>query len=69
MKIYQDKRGWRFSVKTTIGGGLYKRFYLKPGALSWHAVRVLPWHSTKQEAQDDLDAYAEKHGMKVYEGD
>lgn len=35
----------------------------------WRCLTVLPWRKTAQEAEEDLKAYAEKHGMKVYEGD
>lgn len=46
-----------------IGGYSYKGRYLKPGTLSWHCMTQLPWRKTKEEAQKDLDIYAQKKGM------
>lgn len=63
MTTYKDKRGWKYRVMGGIGGYSYKGRYLKPGTLSWHCMTQLPWRKTKEEAQKDLDIYAQKKGM------
>ena len=39
----------------------------KPGARSWKCVAVLPWRECREDAEDDLEVYAEAHGMKKVE--
>lgn len=68
---YIDKRGWKFRVMPGLGESNYKTRYCKTewDDSKWRCLTVLPWRKTAQEAEEDLKAYAEKHGMKVYEGD
>ncbi len=63
MKIYEDSRGWQFSVRPGLGGDTFSVFYRKPGK-SWHSVRAVPWYQTAAEADMALDDYAAKHKMK-----
>lgn len=62
--IYKDRRGWEYKVDGGIGGDAYKGRYKKPGTLSWKCMRALPWRKTQEEAQADLDLYAEAKGWK-----
>jgi gamma-glutamyltranspeptidase len=63
MKIYEDSRGWQYSVRPGLGGDTFSVFYRKPGK-SWHSVRAVPWYGTAAEADMALDDYAAKHKMR-----
>lgn len=63
MKIYEDSRGWQFSVRPGLSGDMFSVFYRKPGK-SWHSVRAVPWYATASEAEMALDDYAAKHKMR-----
>lgn len=66
-KTYIDERGWQYAVRPGLGGDTFKGFYRKPGK-SWHAVRVLTWFASEQEAEADLARWAAKKGMRCMEG-
>ena len=65
MAEYIDKRGWKFMVMHGLGD-VWKARYQKPGARSWKFT-VLPWRWNREDAEDDLEVYAEAHGMKKVE--
>ena len=68
-KTYIDSRGWKYRVMPGLSGNEFKARYQKPdsqGESGWHGVRSLPWQYTQEEAQADLDAWAEKKHMSVY---
>lgn len=62
-KVYEDSRGWQFTVRPGLGGDMFSVFYRKPGK-SWHSVRAVPWFITEAEAETALTEYARKHKMK-----
>lgn len=62
--IYIDRRGWKFKVMAGLGENTFKTRYRKPGKTGWHCVAALPWCTTKDEAQSDLDVYARHHRMR-----
>lgn len=62
--VYRDDRGWTYMVRGGIGQQDFKAFYNKTGKYGWHGCRALPWRKTYEEAQKDLDDYAEKKGWK-----
>lgn len=62
--MYEDDRGWRFAVRPALGGDMFKGFYRKTHKQGWHAVRVLPWSTSEEEAEKILAEYAKKHKMK-----
>ncbi len=66
-KTYIDERGWQYAVRPGLGHDVFKAFYRKPGK-SWHAVRVLAWFASEQEAEADLARWAAKKGMRCMEG-
>lgn len=66
-KVYEDERGWRFTVLPGLGDNTYSVFYRKPGK-NWHSVRSVPWFSSADEARKALIDYAEKHKMKAVTG-
>ena len=66
MTEYIDKRGWKFKVMHGLGD-VWKARYNKPGTRSWKCVAVLPWRWNREDAEDDLEVYAEAHGMKKVE--
>lgn len=66
MTEYIDKRGWRFKVMHGLGE-VWKARYNKPGKGSWKGVAVLPWREKREDAEHDLEVYAESHGMKKVE--
>ena len=68
MRIFEDTRGWQFTVRPGLGRDTYSVFYRKPNK-GWHSVAVIPWRGTKAESEDDLNAYAEKHKMKLIKED
>jgi hypothetical protein len=65
--VYEDSRGWQFTVLPGLGGNTYSVFYRKPGNY-WHSVRTVPWFNTIEEARQALIDYAEKHKMTVVNG-
>lgn len=67
MKVYCDKRGWLYKVMPGIGGDCWKARYCKIRQNSWHAVTILPWRDTPEQAQADLDQWAAKKGMTIVE--
>ena len=63
--MYVDQRGWKYKVMSGISGNTFKARYQKPektGTSGWKGLHAVPWRSTAEEAQVDLDAYAEKKG-------
>lgn len=66
MKIYEDWRGWLFKVMPGLGNR-FKARYKNPSRGGWHCVAILPWRNTEAEAQADLDEYAEKKGMQIFQ--
>ena len=68
MRIFEDTRGWQFTVRPGLGRETYSVFYRKPNK-GWHSVAVIPWRGTEAESEDDLTAYAEKHKMKLIKED
>lgn len=63
MTEYIDKRGWKFRVMHGLGD-VWKACYNKPYRNIWQEVDVLPWRESREDAEDDLEVYAEAHGMK-----
>lgn len=50
-----------------IGPNAFKARYQKPdksGEIGWRGLTALPWRSTFEEAQTDLDDYARKKGWQ-----
>lgn len=71
VKSYIDHRGWKYSVKSGIGGDNFKACYQRPdkqGNDGWHGVRNLPRREYFDEAQADLNQLAEKKGWREYGG-
>lgn len=69
-KIYRDKRGWVFFVRSGLGENTFKAFYAKnvedyQRNIRCHAVKSLEWQSTEDLAQVDLDKYATNKKMEV----
>ena len=70
MKRYRTKDGKILSVNEGIGGGLmFMTMFPKPNGVSWKRfVRPeLPCRLSREEAQADLDAYAQKHQLEEIE--
>lgn len=66
---YIDKRGWKYKVMPGLGDNTFKARYQKAGmsgADGWKCCAALPWRSTFEEAQRDLDQKAEKQGWRVW---
>jgi len=68
MKVYKDRRGWKYQVMPGISGTTFKGRYQKPDAsgpnIGWKCMRQLPWRDSADEAQADLDRLAEKNGWE-----
>ena len=64
-KTYIDERGWKYCVMPGLGGDTFKARYLKPGSTSWKCAASLPWRSSADEAQADLDRMAQEKGWEV----
>ena len=65
-KRYIDNRGWLYMVLPGLSS-VYKARYRKPRedtapGIGWKCIRQLPWRDTREEAQADLDALAQKKG-------
>lgn len=66
--VSQPDTGVSIATKVMHGlGDVWKARYQKPGARSWKCVAVLPWRENCEDAEDDLEVYAEAHGMKKVE--
>lgn len=64
VKVYEDKRGWKYRVLAGLGESNYKARYQKPdksGLDGWHCVRQLQWRKTFDQAQRDLNLLAAKN--------
>lgn len=68
MRIFEDSRGWQYTVRPGLGQETYSVFYRKPGK-SWHSVRVVPWRAREEESENDLIEYATKHKMRLVHGE
>lgn len=71
-KKYYDKDGWRYQVMGCSCAIRYKARYQKPpntGPDGWRCIWALPWRSTREEAQADLDQLAAAHGWKEWKSD
>ena len=71
MKKYIDARGWKYQVMSGLGQNTYKARYQKPDKHvtdGWHCVKTLPWQSTPEAAQADLDRLAEKNRWREWNG-
>lgn len=69
VKTYIDNRGWIYFVRSGLGENNYKGFYAKNiedyrACHRQHGMRSLEWRKTFDEAQGDLNVYAEKKGWK-----
>lgn len=70
-KKYVDSRGCKYQVMGGISENTYKARYQKAeheGPVNWKCMRTLPWRSTREEAQADLDRLAEKKGWEEWSG-
>ena len=68
MRIFEDSRGWQYTVRPGLGRETYSVFYRKPGK-NWHSVRVVPWRTREEESENDLTKYAVKHKMRLVYGE
>lgn len=64
VKVYQDKRGWRYFVRSGIGANTFKTFYQNPKQAGSHGWRPVSWRDSFDEAQTDLNREAEKRGWE-----
>ena len=65
--VYQDRRGWKYRIMPGLGDNSFKARYHKPDKpddVSWHCCARMPWRSTFEEAQIDLDALAKEKQWK-----
>jgi hypothetical protein len=67
VKKYIDSRGWKYKVMPGIGESNYKARYQIPeksGNVGWKGVQSLPRRKSFDEAQADLNLWAEKKGFQ-----
>jgi len=69
VKTYIDNREWIYFVRQGLGENNYKGFYAKSiedykAGHRQHGMRSLEWRKTLDDAQKDLNAYAEIKGWK-----
>lgn len=65
VKIYVDERGWKYFVRSGIGGSSFKAFYLKTGkAGGGHGCRWAWWKDSFDEAQAELNRVAKNKDWK-----
>ena len=67
VRAYIDKRGWTYRVCGGIGRDTYKaRYWTSDGKRpAGRGVQQLSWRNTFDAAQDDLNKFAQAHGLKV----
>ena len=66
---YIDGRGWKYRVMSGIGLDAVKARYQKPekqGDDGWKGLATVPWRTTFEEAQADLDRLASEKGWKEW---
>lgn len=68
--IYRDSRGWTYEVRdglrnTETGHTPYKAWSSRPGSGKHKFVNSLPWRDTREQAEADLQAWAEKKRMEL----
>lgn len=73
VKIYIDNRGWIYFVRPGLGENNYKGFYAKniedyKAGYRQHGMRSLEWRKSFDNAQKELNAYAEKKGWEEWKG-
>lgn len=67
MKVYSSKHGWQYAVRPVLGEHVYIVMRRMAGE-RWQQGHVLPWlFANKQEAEDELERWAAKKGMKCKE--
>jgi len=69
---YLDKNGRVIFVSTGLGGSEFGTFWETAGGFGKHRVKTqaMPMVTSREEAQKNLDAWAEKNGLQlVEEGD
>jgi hypothetical protein len=59
---YVDQRGWKYKVMGGISTNTFKARYNKPGKTGWKGCTSLPWVTSFDQAQADLDALAQAQG-------
>ncbi|MBR2214389.1 MAG: hypothetical protein IJ849_01365 [Selenomonadaceae bacterium] len=66
MKIYEDKRGWRYKVMPDLAGRFRTRYHKpdKKADAGWKSCNNFKPHKTEAEAQADLDTWAKVKGLK-----
>lgn len=72
VKKYFDGAGWRYQVMGSTCTTRYKARCQKPpdrGPDGWRCIWSLPWRSTREEAQADLDQLAAAYGWKEWKSD
>lgn len=65
-RLYRDFQGRTLFVSSGIGGDKWMTVYRKPGSIGTHRVKskLLPLKDSREEAQADLDRYAEQRCME-----
>lgn len=65
-EIYQDSRGWLYTVRETLTPNEYSEFYRKPGKQTWHRRKNAALHRRDRDAAErDMKDYVAKHRMQV----
>ena len=71
-KKYIDARGWKYQVMSGIGSDpVFKARYQRPekqGDVGWKGLAAVPWRSSREEAQADLDRLAKEKGWLEWNG-
>lgn len=71
-KKYIDDRGWKYQVMSGIGfDPAFKARYQRPekqGNVGWKGLAAVPWRTTREEAQADLDQLTTKKGWREWCG-
>lgn len=68
--IYRDSRGWTYEVREGLknadtGEYPYKARSSRPDSGRHKFVNSLPWRPTREEAEADLEAWAQKKKMEL----
>lgn len=70
VKAYIDERGWKYMVMSGIGENTFKARYQKPeksGSNGWKGLGAVPWRTTFDEAQTDLNLLAKEKGWAEWD--
>ena len=64
-KTYEDRNGFKYTIKATLDSSLYSVFYKNPHKEGWFKVLVAPLLEDTDELSKWFTNYAKRKNMKL----